>query len=194
MAERIREELVFWRRTDGPGHECARLVYHEPFWQLGGTAVFAHEGRPCRLEYAVACDAAWRTLRADVGGWVGSRRIRFSLTATAQRVWQVDGRPCPAVAGCLDVDFGFSAATNLLPIRRLGLAVGQSAPVSAAWVGLPGFEVEALAQVYRRLGETSYHYATADGTFATDLEVNPAGFVVRYPGRCELEPLLVARV
>lgn len=189
----VREEVLLWRRLDEPGHECARLVYHEPFWQLGGTAVFAADGRPCRLEYTVACDAAWRTLHVDVSGWVGPRRIRFTLLANAQRVWQLDGRPCPDVAGALDVDLSFSPATNLLPIRRLGLQPGQSAPVRAAWVSFPGFEVEPLEQVYRRVSETTYHYEVADETFAADLEVNAAGFVTRYPGRWEMERLEAVR-
>lgn len=190
----VREEILLWRRLDEPGHECARLVYHEPFWQLGGTAVFGAEGRPCRLEYTVACDAAWRTLHVDVTGWVGPRRIRFSLLANGQRVWQLDGRPCPAVAGTLDVDLSFSPATNLLPIRRLGLQPGQSAPVRAAWVGFPGFGVEPLEQVYRRLSETTYRYETGDGTLTADLEVNAAGFVTRYAGRWEEERLTAVRV
>src|SRR5215217_5911386 len=91
------EEILLWRRLDGVGHECARLVYHEPFWQLGGTAVFGTDGKACRLEYSVACDAAWRTLHVDVGGWIGPRRIRFNLVANPQRVWHLDGRPCPEV-------------------------------------------------------------------------------------------------
>jgi hypothetical protein len=190
----MREEILLWRRVDEPGHESARLVYHEPFWQLGGMAVFAAEGKACRLEYSIACDAAWRTLHVDVAGWVGPRRIRFHLVANPQRIWQLDGRPCPEVAGCLDVDLSFSPATNLLPIRRLALQPGQSAPVRAAWVSFPAFGIEPLDQVYRRIGETSYHYEAADGTFATDFEVNAAGFVTRYPGRWEAEGAPVVRV
>src|SRR5258705_12371324 len=49
------EEMVLWRRLDRPGHEAARLIFHDPFWHLGGTAVFDHEGVPCRVEYLVAC-------------------------------------------------------------------------------------------------------------------------------------------
>jgi uncharacterized protein len=189
----MREEILLWRRLDEPGHENARLVYHEPFWQLGGMAVFASEGKACRLEYSIACDAGWRTLHVDVAGWVGPRRIRFHLVANAERAWHLDGRPCPEVAGCLDVDLSFSPATNLLPIRRLALQAGQSAAVRAAWVSFPGFTIEPLDQLYRRVGETSYHYEAAGGTFATDFEVNAAGFVTRYSGRWEEEMIPAVR-
>src|SRR6185503_4239881 len=178
----MREEILLWRRVDEPGHETARLVYHEPFWQLGGMAVFASEGKACRLEYSIACDAAWRTLHVAVAGWVGPRRIRFRLVANPQRAWQLDGRPCPEVAGCLDVDLSFSPATNLLPIRRLALQPGQSAPVRAAWLSFPGFGIEPLDQVYRHVSVKSDHHNEAPGTAATDLEVNAAVFAFRYTG------------
>ena len=67
---------VLWRRLNQPGHEAARLVHHAPFWQLGGTAVFAEDRRTCRLEYQVVCDAGWRTLHAKVTGWVCPNPIR----------------------------------------------------------------------------------------------------------------------
>src|SRR6185312_302335 len=105
--QRMPEHSVLWRRLDQPGHDAARLVFHEPFWQLGGMAVFAHEGRPCRLEYAIVCDASWQTIHAGVVGWVGARRVKVNLVADATRTWQLNGRPCAAGAGCVDVDFAF---------------------------------------------------------------------------------------
>ena len=187
------EEIIFWRRTDVPGHESARLVYHEPFWQLGGTAVFADQGKACRLEYTVTCDAAWRTLHVDVGGWIGGRRVRFTLAVNAHRGWQANGQTCTDVAGCLDVDLAFTAATNMLPIRRLALEPGREAAVRAAWVSFPGLAVETLDQMYRRTGASTYRYEADGGAFVTELEVNQAGFVTRYPGRCEEETVPVSR-
>ena len=40
----------------------------------------------------------------------------------------------PAVSGCVDLDLGFTPATNLIAIRRLALSVGASAEVTAAWL------------------------------------------------------------
>ena len=34
--------------------------------------------------------------------------------------------------GCPDVDFGWTPATNTVPIRRLGLEVGETASITAA--------------------------------------------------------------
>ena len=43
------------------------------------------------------------------------------------------------MTGCVDLDLNFIPSTTLLPVRRLGLAIGQSAEVQAAWLRFPGF-------------------------------------------------------
>jgi hypothetical protein len=183
----VPDEIVIWRRVDQPGHEAARLVYHDPFWQLSGTAVFADEGQPCRLEYLIACDARWRTLRARVYGWIGSQRVRLELAAGSDRRWYVNGSECPEVQGCLDLDLSFSPATNTLAIRRLGLELDQAADVRSAWLTFPGLGLEPLEQRYRRTGPATYRYEAFGGSFVADLEVNPAGLIMRYPDLWEAE-------
>ncbi len=75
----------------------------------------------------------------------------------------------------------FSPSTNLIPVRRLDLAIGESAEVKAAWLRFPEFKLEPLQQQYRRLDEFSYRYTSAGGQFVADLKFNWAGFVVDYP-------------
>jgi uncharacterized protein len=178
---------VLWRRLDQPGHEAARLVHHAPFWQLGGTAVFAEDRRTCRLEYQVVCDAGWRTLHAKVTGWIGAEPIRVEVYTDSARRWIVNGREAPAVAGCVDVDLEFSPSTNTIPIRRLSLNLGERAEVRAAWLRFPHLTLEPLVHSFARTGESIYHYESFGGDFTTDLEVGSAGFVLRYPPLWESE-------
>lgn len=172
---------VLWRRLDQPGHEAARLVHHAPFWQLGGTAVFAEDGRICRMEYQVVCDAGWRTLHAKVTGWLGGQPIKVEVYTDTARRWTINGHESPGVAGCVDIDLAFSPSTNLIPIRRLALNLGERAEVRSAWLRFPDLILEPLVQTYARTGESSYHYESSGGEFVTDLEVGTAGFVLRYP-------------
>ena len=177
-------EMMLWRRLDRPGHEAARLVFHAPFWQLTGTAVFAEGAVPCRLEYQVTCDPSWRTRHAQLTGWFGTRRIVCTISADAQQRWRLDGRESNAVEGCLDLDLSFSPATNLLPVRRLALPVGQAAPVRAAWLRFPECRLEPLDQRYHRMDTERYRYESGAGaeTFRAELRVTPAGFVAEYSG------------
>lgn len=171
--------MILWRRRDQPGHEAARLVQRESGWALSGTAVFAEGARPCRLDYVVVCDVGWRTVSARVSGWVGEHVIEKSITVDTHGRWWLDDGECPAVAGCIDVDLNFSPSTNLLPIRRLRLDVGESAPVRAAWLRFPSFALEPFDQTYSRLGPSTYRYESASG-FSAELDVDAAGFPVRY--------------
>lgn len=182
-----RPHSILWRRVDMPGHEASRLSPAEGGWRLEGTAVFAHEGKPCRLDYRIACDQAWRTVSVSVSGWVGEREVEIEIAADGARVWRMNGAECPQVAGCDDIDLNFSPSTNLLPIRRLRLAVGQEGPVTAAWLRFPSFALERFDQRYRRLADGVYRYESADGEFARELEVGAAGFPTRYPDFWEEE-------
>ena len=175
------DQPILWRRLDQPGHESARLSLQHSHWHLVGTAVFAHHQQPCRLDYLVVCDGGWHTVSGKVAGWVGDQSVDIELSADAARHWQLNGLECPAVASCLDLDLNFSPSTNLLPIRRLQLSIGQEAEVQAAWLRFPSFTLEPLAQRYRRIDAATYRYESAGGRFVTELRVNPAGFVTSYP-------------
>ena len=59
-------EIMLWRRLDIPGHEIARLEMLDDGWKLSGTAIFASQQGPAKLDYVVNCDAAWRTNSAQV--------------------------------------------------------------------------------------------------------------------------------
>lgn len=175
------DQTILWRRLDRPGHESARLSFRDGSWRLAGTAVFAYDREPCRLDYLIVCDAAWQTRSGRVTGWVGERSVEVELAVDAARRWWLNGAECPDVTGCVDLDLNFSPATNLLPVRRLGLAVGQAAEIRAAWLRFPSFKLESLEQAYRRIAETTYRYESAGGAFVRDLPVNAAGFVTAYP-------------
>jgi hypothetical protein len=173
--------MILWRRLDMPGHEMSELERTGEGWELRGLALLAHDGQPCRLDYRIECDPEWRTERVRVDGQVRDRPLTLQLTRSAHGEWHADGQPIAALRGCIDVDLGFSPSTNLLPIRRLGLAVGDRADVRAAWVRFPTLALEVLEQVYTRLGIDSYRYESAGGTFRRDLTVNDEGWVTDYP-------------
>jgi uncharacterized protein len=141
----------------------------------------------CRLSYLIACDSTWNTLNGIVSGWLGNDNVNVELSVDPLHQWQMNGMKVPAVNGCVDLDLNFSPATNLLPIRRLSLAVGEEAEVNAAWLRFPSFELEPLPQVYSRLDEFTYRYSSDDGKFIRDLTVNDVGFVIDYPGLWQAE-------
>ena len=173
-------QRILWQWLDGSGHEFAQLSLQNGSWRIAGTALLAHEGRPCRLSYRLTCDASWQTQAAHVTGRLGGARVAVDLARDDAGDWLLNGQRCAEVAGCMDIDLNFSPVTNLLPIRRLALPIGQAAEVRAAWLRFPSFALEPLDQVYRRVGEHLYRYEAVASGFTADLTLNAAGFVTRY--------------
>jgi hypothetical protein len=174
-------ESILWRRLDIPGHEVAEQRQTVHGWQLRGVAVFAHAEQPCRLEYDIRCDRGWQTELVTIRGNVGETTIAVELLRNPAGEWSSNGSRIWELTDCDDVDLNFSPSTNTLPIRRLGLAVGASARVRAAWVRFPNFNLEVLEQVYSRIATETYRYESANGKFRRELKVDAAGFVLEYP-------------
>jgi hypothetical protein len=179
---------IVWRRLDTAGHEACVLNALEPRdagWQLEGAAVFLHEGLAARLTYDLTCDGSWRTLHGEVHGSIGTRPIELHITRASDGLWTCNGAVVPGLDGCVDLDLGFSPATNLLQLRRLGLTEGQSAPAPVAWLDAAAGTLDLLEQRYERRSERTYWYEAPRFQYAALLEVSPTGFVSRYPGLWE---------
>lgn len=183
------DSRILWRRLDTPGHETARIHARGSSRLLTGTAVFAHAAEACRLHYQVSCDSAWRTRSARVEGWLGEQEVDVDIIVDAAESWELNGERCASVHGCTDLDLNFSPSTNLLPICRLRLQVGQTAEVRAAWLRFPSFVLEPLEQVYQRTAAKRYRYQSRGGAFVADLRVNDAGLVTHYPDLWQEESL-----
>ena len=179
--ERETSRVRVWRRVDGATLEHCRLLLDDADGpRLDGAVVGLVDGRPLRAEYTVACTPDWRTRLAEVVVAHGDDVRELSLAADGAGRWWIDGDEQPALAGCLDVDVSVTPSTNLLPIRRLALAVGAAHDVPAAWIRVPSLRVEPLPQRYARLAERRWRYESRGGAFVAELDVDDAGLVTRY--------------
>jgi len=185
------ESRARWRRLDVPGREEATITRTAGGWRLAGELDVDEPGVTATLRYAIECDPAWRTRSAVIEGEANGSPVRFSLVADGAGGWTGDGVALPELAGALDVDLGFTPATNTLPIRRLGLAVGESAAVRSAWLRFPELRLEPLEQTYTREAEHTFRYrAIVDGApFVARLDIDAFGRVMRYEGLWEMEAI-----
>ena len=183
------ESRMRWRRTDVRGHEEARVEATREGWRLTGALELEETTVVARLRYVIECDEGWRTRSALIEGTASGRAIRVALDADGAGAWTRDGEHLPALAGALDVDLGFTPATNMLPIRRLALAVGETRPVRSAWLRFPEPRLEPLEQTYTREADRVYRYhAIVDGEpFIARLDTDAFGRVLRYEGLWEAE-------
>ena len=178
-----------WRRLDVRGHEEARIEKTAEGWRLTGELEADEASVRAQLTYVIECERDWRTRRAVVTGSVSGAPMRFEFTADGEGHWTLNGTPLPLVEGALDIDLAFTPATNLLPLRRLDLAVGERADVRTAWVRFPELRVEALEQSYERESARVFRYdAWVDGErFQARLDTDEFGRVLLYEGLWEAE-------
>ncbi len=185
---------VFWQRIDSPGSEWCSLERTSDGWRLCGFVLTEADTAPVLIHYAVALAPNWSTRAVEIvmrsGEAMEPQELR--LTVAPEQRWQIERDPVRdksmpqddlrALHGLIDVDLGFTPATNTLPIRRLDPAIGEAVAVTAAWVRFPELTIEPLPQTYTRLTERRYRYESAGGAFVTEIEVDDLGLVTTYEG------------
>lgn len=184
MGRRLRQAR--WRRINAPGRELCSLSEEDDGFRLEGEVQGTVRGRPSTLTYRVSVDRAWATRDARVELRVEGEPPRCRHLERHGREWLVDGLHAIRLQGCVDVDVAATPATNTIPIRRLGLRVGDEADLVASWVRLPTLDVEPSRQRYTRVAVDTYRYES--GTFAPELRADDPGLVVAYEGVWVREP------
>ena len=167
---------ILWQASDG-GSEVCVLERAGSGWRLRGTVLTHEAKRPIELRYAVTVDAAWATTDVEVLVAVAGGEPR-ELDQLG-RLWSGAERP-PEYRDCVDVDLSFTPATNTLPIRRLGLDIGEEAEIHVAWLVWPDLSVRRVLQRYTKLAMDRYRYRQDE--FEVELTVSEKGLVLEYEG------------
>ncbi|MFG2192907.1 putative glycolipid-binding domain-containing protein [Streptomyces sp. NPDC048639] len=180
-----RPQGVTWRVTGSGGFETA-------WTEVSGTVLRAR-GRVV----GTVPEPYWMTYELETGGDYVTRRLFVSadtasgdsrsldLRREEDGRWTANGSPLPDVTGAEDCDLGLSPLTNAMPVLRHGLHTRPGEhDFLMAWVSVPDLTVTPSPQTYTHL-ETTDHGARVRFTsedFTADLELDPDGLVVTYPG------------
>jgi hypothetical protein len=179
-----------WRHIGArEGFETAFVRVYGSGYQFDGFTAAVEDREVWAVRYSITVDAAWRT--RGVRMWrrnvAGERET--TLDSDGEGRWVTDGSRAAQLDGCLDVDLETSACTNTLPVRRLGLQVGESAEVPAVYLRALDLDVERLEQVYTRVDAHEdgqcYDYEAPTFGFNARLTFDRAGLVLDYPGIAE---------
>lgn len=168
---------VLWHCAELASSEHARVQLRGPSMSAEGVAALALGDEPCDLSYRVDVGPLATSAVVDVRTPAGSRRLELS---GRDGQWTVDGQPAPHLAGCTEVDLGWTPATNTTAIRRLDLDVGGEGTVRVAWLRFPELVVEAADQRYGRVAEDRWRFGSEG--FAAELVIDPITGVVRAYG------------
>lgn len=134
------------------------------------------------LRYRVLCDSRWATRAVHLEQeWLGDAHS-LQLTSDNFQHWWMSGEVRSDLTGCLDVDISLTPATNILPIRRLALSLGEEKDVDVVWIRLPEREVTRARQSYLRLGVDLYRFRSQNSGWESVIRVRGDGMVMDYPG------------
>lgn len=187
--------IVMWEPAE-PGLRAAGLALLAPEgdgYRAEGSVTAVSQGstrfvpgEPWSMRFTVQVDAGFCTRSAAVEAITRDGCSQIVLRSNGQGIWTVKDRPAPELDGCLDFDLGSTPFTNTLPIRRLGLRIGQTRDVLTAWVSAPGLELRAKSQRYTRIepqdGLDRYAYESLATGFKSILTVDDEGLVIEYAG------------
>jgi uncharacterized protein len=168
---------VLWHCAALHSAEHAVVRHVGSNWHLSGSAALPVGDYPGHIEYTVLVNESWTFETADVEVWVGptqrSHRIDYS-----EGEWTVDNRQRTDLTACQDLDLGWTPMTNLIPIRRCDVAVGESFELMAAWLRFPELSIEPNPQRYTRLAADRWRYES--GPYDFELTVDASGLVMSY--------------
>jgi hypothetical protein len=188
----MERRAAIWTPRDEAGTEVLSLIQQENTTVAAGLIV-SREAVLFRADYTILYDSKWCTrgvgifLLKDFNQAVDNSSRTLVIKADGLGHWTTgEGEPVPLLDGCLDVDISASAFTNTLPIRRLNLAVGESAELIVAYIALPELTLRVDKQRYtfleRRELNDVYRYEGLTTDFVADIVVDRDGLVVDYPG------------
>lgn len=173
---------VAWAPASGLGYDECSLVSSQAGWRLEGALWRQIERERLTLRYRVLCDSRWATRAVHLEQeWLG-QPFSLQLTSDNFQHWWMAGEVRSDLVGCYDVDIGLSPSTNVLPIRRLDLSLGEQRDIDVVWIHLPEREVARARQSYRRVALDLYEFRSHDSGWESIIQVRGDGMVIAYPG------------
>jgi hypothetical protein len=174
-----------WTPWDMPGSEHLRLWTSPQGERLvDSQLVVIERGKVLRVSYRIELDAAWRTRSVRIAAeQPDGNAIGLAMNGDGRGNWtDASGSALVDIEGCLDIDIQASPFTNTLPIRRLALAPEDQEVIRVAYIPVPSLDVTSMKQRYTGISHDRVRYESITSGFTRELEVDPDGIVIRYPG------------
>jgi len=163
-----------WRTWDHHHLETLTLRWENEGWTATGEV-----GREA-ITYVIRLSATWQVRQFLLFRDLDEPDLWLGADGTG-RWGEINGAHRHDLAGCTDIDLPVTPFTNSVPIRRLGLDVGDDAEVIAAMVDVETLGVVPVRQRYRRLTARRFEYANLDSDYTAELDVDEYGLVHDYP-------------
>ncbi|MET3794973.1 putative glycolipid-binding domain-containing protein [Aquamicrobium terrae] len=171
--------VLRWAPWSGQGLQHVVLTERDG-WLTAEAVVIGSDTADFAASFRLVADDGWRARRVEVAVSGG---LSLRLEGDGAGNWTREGLALPQLAGAVDPDISITPLTNTFPVRRLGLAKGESAEIRTAYIDVPSLDVFADPQRYTCLDvRRRYLYESLDSDFRAEIEFDKDGFVTNYPG------------
>ena len=165
-----------WRSEELESIERFQLVETPTGHLLAGETQITRHYEPVRIRYEVEVDAGWRTTSARIR--IPDLDLDLDITVDGEAKWSVNDRHLADLDDCVDIDLGWTPATNTLPIRRSRSGIEIPFTTRAAWLQWPELWFSPANQTYVKRTDHRWTYVHRD--FSADLTVDDQCVVITY--------------
>lgn len=169
--------LAHWRPEGLDGHERLLITPTKEGFRVRSAVA----GPMVGVLYKIDIDKDWHVRAFKIRSIDGRKR---SYRSPKPGRWHDgEGKHLPQFDGCIDIDLSFTPFTNTLPVRRMPFAKGEAREFSMLWMPVDTLDPIVDKQRYTCLtpGRT-FRYEAVDGSFTADVDFDPYGLVMNYPG------------
>jgi hypothetical protein len=164
---------VAWSTWDGAHREDATIR-----WENEGFTVVGQVSRE-RIQYVVRLGALWNVRQFLLFRDLDEPDLWLANDGTGH--WgEMNGAHRDELEGCVDIDLLCTPLTLGITVRRLGLAVGQSAIATAVRIDPDTLQAHAVQHHFHRIGERRWRVDRGIGT-PVEFDVDEFGLVLDYP-------------
>ena len=159
-----------WRTWDHDHLETLTLRWENEGWTATGEV-----GREA-ITYVIRLSATWQVRQFLLFRDLVEPDLWLGADGTG-RWGEMNGAHRHDLAGCTDVELTVTPFTMSVPIRRLGLDVGDRAEVTAARIDVETLGITPVAQRYERLTTRRFRRTDLDSGGITEFDVDEYGLV-----------------
>ncbi len=144
-------------------------------WENEGWTATGEVGREA-ITYVLRLSAVWQVRQFLLFRDLDEPDLWLGADGTG-RWGEMNGAHRHDLAGCSDVDLAVTPFTMSVPIRRLSLAVGHRADVTAAAIDVETLGIEPVVHRYERLAARRFRRTILDTGAVTEFDVDAYGLV-----------------
>lgn len=165
-----------WTTWDGAHTEVTSLAWENEAWTVTG-----HVGLE-NVQYVLRITPTWQVRQFLLFRDLDEPDLWLAIDAK-QRWGEMNGTIRPELGTSADVELGCTPFTATIPIRRLGLGVGESAQIDVIAVDVDTLAAVSVPTRYERIGQSAWRTTALPTGHVRKFAVDRFGLVADEPGR-----------